>query len=91
MGFDLPYEKGVMRNIMIIVLKVRSSNEIEAHKLFTNTIGTFEVQERFKVCHAFTHGHLKSTPSALVRRSKAVTSHSSKFNYLVLFRDTRSK
>ena len=91
MGSNLPYQKSVSFNIMIVVLVVVSSDEINAHKLSTNIIGTAKVQKRFKVSHAFTHRYLKSTSSALVRCSEAVTSHPSKFNYLVLFREARTR
>ena len=76
-----------MLMIAFVVMKVVSSDEINAHKLSTNITGTTKVQERFEVGHAFTHRYMKSTSRALVRSSEAVTSHPSKLNYLVLFRD----
>ena len=72
-GFNLPNEINVALNIVFVVLNA-SSDEVDSNILLTNTIGTFKVQERFEVRHAFTHGHLKSTPSALVRRCEAMTS-----------------
>ena len=80
-----------MLMIAFVVMKVVSSDEINAHKLSTNIIGTTKVQKRFKVGHAFTHRYLKSTSSALERSCEAVTSHPSELNYLVLFQDARAR